>query len=57
MSDPVLLAIVSGLVQSVVTITVLKVDSRWLKAQVRQVIARVDLLEGRKAPLPSNLGD
>ncbi len=56
-NTPVLLAIASGAVQALLTIIVLKVDMRWLKAQFRQLAARVDLLEGRKAPLPSNLGD
>lgn len=57
MNTPLFLAIVSGVVQALVTVVVLKVDARWIKAQLRQHSARLDLLEGRKAPLPSTIGD
>jgi hypothetical protein len=51
------LAIVTGAVQGLVILIVLKVDMRWLKGAVRHLTARVDLLEGRKAPLPSTIGE
>jgi len=57
MNWQVLLAIITGAAQALVTIVVLRQDMRWIKAQVRGLSARVDLLEGRKAPLPSTIGD
>jgi hypothetical protein len=57
MNTPLVLAIVSGVLQTLLTVLILKVDMRYVKAQLRQLSARVDLLEGRKAPLPSTIGD